>query len=65
MSITLHTARGEGLMGRTGISFILSPTSPNITLQKIFSPRSFLASRLLSDGDGGRIIFPKVVFGIS
>jgi hypothetical protein len=53
-------------MGRTGISFILSlTTSPNPTLQKIFSPRSFLASRLLGDGDSSRTIFLNVVFWIS
>ena len=43
-----------------------SPTTPpNLTLQKIFSPRSFLASRLVGGGCGGRTVFLKVVFGIS
>jgi hypothetical protein len=63
--ITSHIAGGKGRWtGRTEIPFTLSlTTSPNIILQKIFSPRSFLASRLLNDGSGCAILL-EVVFGI-
>ena len=38
---------------------------PNLILQEIFSPRSFLASHLLISSDSGRTLFLKVIFGIS
>jgi len=70
MSISRHTSQGERLDGWDGLGF---PSSfhrhrqplHTLTLQEIFSPRSFLASRLLDSSDGGHTLLPKVVFGIS
>jgi hypothetical protein len=58
---------GKGLMDGTDWDF-LHPFDNNpstFTLQEIFGPRSFLASRLLIGSDSKRTVLLKVVFGIS
>lgn len=58
---------GKGLMDGTDWEF-LHPFDNNPQthiLQEVFSPRSFLASRLLIRSNSGRTVLLKVVFGIS
>jgi len=58
---------GKGLIDGTDWEF-LHPFDNNPQthiLQEVFSPRSFLASRLLISSDSGRTVPLKVVFRIS
>ena len=58
---------GKGLVDGTDWEFLhpFDNNPPTLILQEVFSPRSFLASRLLISSDGGCAVLLKVVFGIS
>ena len=58
---------GKGLVDGTDWEFLhpFDNNPPTLILQEVFSPRSFLASRLLISSDSGCTVLLKVVFGIS